>query len=202
MDRRAFLLGAPALLAACSTKPRVFESPSAVSAAQRPNTGVPLLEVFTSFNVSSDNGAHSALFIHADQRVVFDPAGTFAHPQLPEQHDVIFGMSDSAREVFVDYHTRETFWTTLQSFQVPAATAAFALREARHAGPVSDAFCTRSVSSILAAAPGMPMRVRTTWFPNRLHDQLVDVPGVRRQEFRQFDDADKEKFWENNDITL
>lgn len=202
MDRRAFLLGAPALLAACSTKPTVFEPSAVVAQAVRPNTGVPLLELFTSFNVGSNNGAHSALFIHADQRVVFDPAGTFAHPQLPEQHDVIFGMSDSARKVFVDYHTRATFWTTLQSFQVPASTAAFVLREVRKAGPVSDAFCTRSISTILAAAPGMPAQIRTTWFPNNLHDQLLGVPGVQREEFRQFDDPDKEKFWENNNVRL
>lgn len=200
MKRRAFLLGAPALLAACSTKPVVFEDPAVVAAAFRANRGPTRLELFTSFNVGSNNGAHSALFIDADQRVVFDPAGTFAHPQLPEQHDVIFGMSPNARRAFVDYHTRVTFWTTLQSFEVPAQTAAWALAEVRKLGPQPDAYCTRSISTVLANAPGMPFRVRTTWFPDKLHDQLLGQPGVQRREYRQNDDADKEKFWENNPI--
>ncbi|MEL6690888.1 MAG: hypothetical protein AAFP28_11265 [Pseudomonadota bacterium] len=202
MKRRAFLLGAPALLAACSTKPTVFEDPSVVANAFRANEGPPRLEVFTSFNVSSNNGAHSALFIHADQRVVFDPAGTFAHPQLPEQHDVIFGMSPNARKAFVDYHTRLTYWTTMQSFEVPASTAAWVMAEVRKLGPVPDAFCTRSVSGVLASAPGMPVQVSQVWFPNKLHDQLLGQPGVIRNEFRQFDDADKEKFWENNTLRI
>ncbi|MEL6915295.1 MAG: hypothetical protein AAFP13_12425 [Pseudomonadota bacterium] len=196
MDRRAFVLGAPALLAACSTKPRVFEPPARVSQAFVPTTGPTRIEVFTSFNAGSDYGAHSALLIHADQRVAFDPAGTFAHPKLPEQHDVIYGMTESARRAFVDYHTRTTFWTTLQIAQVPPSTAQHILEDVRREGPVPDAFCTRSVSSVLARAPGLPFRVRPTWFPNNLHDQLLGHPAVTRLEFRQNDDADKEKFWE------
>ena len=202
MKRRAFLLGAPALLAACSTKPTVFEDPGIVANAFRANDGPTRLEVFTSFNVQTDNGAHSALFIHADQRVVFDPAGTFKHPQLPEQHDVIFGMSPNARKAFVDYHTRSTYWTAMQSFEVSPATADYVLAEARTLGPVPDAFCTRSISGLLASTPGLPVSVRQTWFPNNLHDQLVGQPGVIRNEFRQFDDADKEKFWENNTLQI
>ncbi|MEM1237853.1 MAG: hypothetical protein AAGI10_12840 [Pseudomonadota bacterium] len=154
------------------------------------------MAVFTSFNVGSDNGAHSALFIRADQNVVFDPAGTFAHPKLPERYDVIYGMNRSARRAFVDYHTRITYWTTLQTAEVPSATAAWILREAEKAGPVPDALCTRSLSGILERAPGLPFTVRQTWFPNNLHDQLLDQPAITRQEFRQYDDADKEKFWE------
>lgn len=196
MDRRAFLLGAPAVLAGCSTKRRVFADPGAVANAFVATRGPTRVEVFTSFNVGSDYGAHTALFIHADQRVVFDPAGTFEHPTLPEQHDVIFGITEPARRAFVDYHTRSTFWTTLQISEVPPATARYILAQVRKEGPVPDALCTRSVSSVLARAPGLPFQVETTWFPDRLHDQLLDQPGITRLEFRQDDDADKEKFWE------
>ena len=193
-------MGAPALLMGCSSKPRVFADQTDVARAAWPNPGIPKIEVFTSFNVGSGNGAHSALMIHADQVVVFDPAGTFAHPRLPEQHDVIYGMFPQARGVFVDYHTRATYWTTLQSFEVPMETARFIFARAQRAGPVWDALCTRSISTILAEAPEMPVQVRPTWFPNALHDQLLDQPGVTRREFRQDDDADKEKFWDTSDF--
>lgn len=167
-----------------------------MAAAFVPNTGPTRIELFSSFNVGTDAGAHSALFINADQKVVFDPAGTFAHPSLPEQHDVIFGMTEAARRAFVDYHTRITYWTTLQTVEVPPATAAFIFAEVRKEGPVSDAFCTRSISSVLARAPGLPFAVRPTFFPENLHGQLLGQPGVVRRVFRQDDDADKEKFWE------
>ncbi len=200
MDRRAFLLGAPALLAACSTKPVVYADTAAVQASIYPNTGPTSLEVFTSFNVGSDGGAHTALFINGAQRVVFDPAGTFAHPSLPERHDVIYGISPAVQRVFVDYHTRVTFWTTLQSFAVSPGTAEYVMRAVEAAGPVSDAMCTRTTTNILASAPGMPFKVDVTWFPNNLHDDLLTKPGVTRQEFRQSDDADKEQFWANNTL--
>ena len=167
-----------------------------MAAAFAPNQGPALFEVFSSFNVGSGNGAHSAMFINADQRVVFDPAGTFAHATLPEQHDVVYGMTPAARRAFIDYHTRATFWTTLQTVEVPPETAAFILAQAQQAGPVPDALCTRSISSILERAPAMPVQVRTTWLPERLHNQLLDQPGVVYREFRQNDDADKEKYWE------
>ncbi|MEM9853183.1 MAG: hypothetical protein AAF841_01910 [Pseudomonadota bacterium] len=160
------------------------------------NSGPPRLELFTSFNAQSGNGAHSALLIHADQSVVFDPAGTFAHSTLPERHDVIYGMRRAARRAFVDYHTRSTFWTTLQTFEVPMVTAAHALRAAEAAGPVPDSMCTTSIVRILTSAPDMPFQLTRTWFPDRLHDQLLNKPGVTRVEFRQDDDADKEKYWE------
>ncbi|MEM8592582.1 MAG: hypothetical protein AAGF13_08655 [Pseudomonadota bacterium] len=202
MDRRAFLLGAPALLAACTTKETVFATQGVVDAAFVHNNGPTRIEVFSSFTVGSNTGAHTALLIQADQNVVFDPAGTFSHSRLPERHDVIYGMSESARKVFIDYHTRETYWTTLQSIEVSPETAQFCLRQAEQAGPVPDAMCTRSITTILAEAPAMPVDVRVTWFPRNLHDQLLDQPAVIRQEFRQNDDADKEKFWENNDVVL
>lgn len=196
LKRRALLLGAPAALAACAMKERVYADQSAVDAAFAPNRGAPKVEVFSSFNVGTNNGAHTALLIHADERVVFDPAGTFAHRLLPERHDVIYGMNDSARRAFVDYHTRETFWTTLQSWEVPLETARIVQANAEQAGPVADGRCTRATSAVLANAPGLGFDVRTVWFPSALHDQLLDKPGVTRLEFHQDDDADKEKYWE------
>jgi len=150
--------------------------------------------------VGTNNGAHTALLIHADQSVVFDPAGTFAHATLPERHDVIYGLRPEARRAFIDYHTRSTFWTTLQSFDVPMPTARAVLANAEQAGPAPDGLCTRLCSSLLAGAPNMPFSLRAVWFPEAFHDQLLDKPGVRRQEFRQDDDADKEKFWETAEL--
>ena len=196
MDRRAFLLGAPALLAACSTKPRVFAPQEAVDAAYSANTGPTEISVFTVFNVGSNNGAHSALFIRSDQNILFDPAGTFEHETLPERHDVIYGMRREARRAYVDYHTRITYWSAMQTAQVSPATAAWLQREAEQAGPVPDALCARVLSGMLERAPGLPFQVKQTWFPNKIHDQLLGQPGITRQEFRQQDADDNSNFWD------
>ncbi|MEL6609104.1 MAG: hypothetical protein AAFO93_09360 [Pseudomonadota bacterium] len=201
MDRRAFILGAPALLAACSTKPVVFAPAEDVARVRYVHDGPPELTVFTSFNTGSDNGAHSALFINASQRVIFDPAGTFAHPKIPEQHDVLYGANPQVMRAFVDYHTRITYWTRTQSVVVPAAAAEYALRQAQASGPVPDALCTRRITEILSSAPGFPGAIKTTWFPDKLSAQMATVPGVVTREFRQTDDADKEKFWETFEFT-
>ena len=41
--------------------------------------------------------------------MIFDPAGTWHHPRLPERNDVHFGMSDKMIAFYVDYHARATF---------------------------------------------------------------------------------------------
>lgn len=156
----------------------------------------PYVSLFSSFNVGSGNGAHSALVVNASQRVIFDPAGTFAHPKIPERHDVLFGISPQVMRAFIDYHARETYFVTLQRVPVSAQTAEFLLNDIQTLGPVPDALCTRTISQSLARAPGFPGKIRSTWFPDKLSEQFKQLPGADFKRFDQYDDADKEKFWE------
>lgn len=191
ISRRAVLLGAPAALAACSTKPVVFADSADVAAVAYQHPGPKYVQVMSMFNTGSNNGAHTALVINASQRVIFDPAGDFTHSKIPERHDVLYGANPRVVKGFFDCHARATYWAALQYVEVSPESAELAFRRVQSLGPQPDAFCTRSISQTLAELPELRNYVRPTWFPDNLHKQLQFVPGVVTEELRQDDDPDK-----------
>lgn len=146
------------------------------------------LTLFTMKNVESGNGGHSALMISASERVIWDPAGTFHHPDIPERNDVIIGVTPQIADYYIDYHSRETFYTVAQTIDVPPAVAEQALRLAYAQGAAMQATCTLTTSKILSQLPGFES-IRTTYFPNNLSDRFARLPGVRETVYRQ-DDSD------------
>ena len=69
----------------------VWAPDSEVNAAMFLGTGPKALTLYTMRNTGSGNGAHSSVLIDASQRVLFDPAGSFANARIPERNDVLFG---------------------------------------------------------------------------------------------------------------
>ena len=57
---------------------------------------------------SNGSGAHSGLLVNASEQVMFDPAGTWYHPNLPERNDVHFGVTPKMISFYIDYHARVT----------------------------------------------------------------------------------------------
>jgi hypothetical protein len=108
---------------------------------------------------------------------MFDPAGTWHHPNLPERNDVHFGMNDKAIAFYIDYHARETFRVVEQTVIVTPAQAEAAIRLALSYGAVPRAMCTRSVSSILRGVPGFE-DMPSTWYPAKLMKSFGKRPGV------------------------
>lgn len=192
LSRRAFCLGAPALvLTACSSQPVIYDSDDLVRSVRYQHPGPKYVTVLTMFNVSSDNGAHTALIINASERVIFDPAGNFRHSKIPEQHDVLYGITPRALKGFIDCHARATFYAKLQTVEISAQSAERAFRHVQQLGHQNDAACTTTVSGTLALLPEFQGHVRQVFFPNKLHDMMQRVPGVVEQEVRQDDDPDK-----------
>jgi len=191
-SRRAVLFGAPAAaLAACSTKPVVFASDTAIQSVAYQHPGPKYVQLMSMFNTGTNNGAHTALVINASQRVIFDPAGDFAHSKIPERHDVLYGANPRVLKGFFDCHARATFWASLQYVEVSPQSAERALRRVQSLGPQPDAYCTRAVSNTLAELPEFNRYIRPTWFPGNLHEQMRRVPGMIEQELREDDDPDK-----------
>ena len=92
--KRLFLCLAMLLsLAACGADPR-WASDAEVSRAAYVSQAPASITLYTVLSNRNDSGAHSGLLINGSQRVMFDPAGTWQHPQLPERNDVHFGMTD------------------------------------------------------------------------------------------------------------
>ncbi len=190
MQRRAFLAGAAfAGLAGCAGEP-VWAPDDVVAAKAFRGTGPKSLTLYTMKNTSSGSGAHTAVLIDASQRVMWDPAGTFGHPTIPERNDVLFGFTPRVEQYYASYHARETFYIISQKVVVSPAVADQALQLVMAHGAVPKANCTRATSAILRKLSGF-QGLPQTWYPNVLSDGFAKLPGVETREYRENDSDDK-----------
>lgn len=188
MHRRTILIGLPLALAGC-TGQSVMAPAADVARVMYRHDGPPALTLFTVKNVGTENGAHTGLMIAASQRVIFDPAGSFGHPSIPEQNDVLFGITPRVEQAYISYHARTSFYTIGQTKEVTATVAEQTLQLARAYGPVAKANCSRATVDILRQLPGFES-LRFTLFPDNLERQFGLLPGVVRQEYREYDPDD------------
>lgn len=170
-------------LAACAgpAEPK-WASNEAVSRARFSTGERPSLTLFTVISNSNGSGGHAALMVNADERVLFDPAGTWHHPHLPERNDVHFGMSDAMVDFYIDYHTRKNWHVRTHKIYVTPEIAAIAKREVLAYGAVPKAQCTVSVGRILDKVPGMS-GAPNTYFPKRMMDYWATLPGVETAKY-------------------
>ena len=177
-------------LAACVGAAEPKWAPDAdVAAARFVAEGPPSITLFTVINNRSQAGAHSGLMINGSERILFDPAGSWQHPQIPERNDVHFGMSDKMVNFYIDYHARDTFRVVEQTVIVTPEVAEVAAARAKAYGAVPKAQCARSISSILPGVPGFES-IGSTWFPKKLMQAFGQFPGVTERVIRD-EDADK-----------
>lgn len=148
-----------------------------VTRAAYKHDGPPTLTLFTVINNTTGAGAHSALMVNGSQRVIFDPAGTWYHPQLPERNDVHFGMSEEVVDFYVDYHSRVTYRTVIQEIVVSPEVAQAAMNGILAYGAVPKAQCSNSITTILAGVPGFES-IPHTWFPKKLSSSFGALQGV------------------------
>lgn len=192
--RAAILAGLAALsLAGCTTPsahtPNATEAEIAEAAYR--HDGPPAITLYTMINNRSDAGAHSSMMINApSQRVIFDPAGSVRASWLVEADDVIYGITPKIAEVYEGAHARETYRVRVQRIEVPPEVAEQALRLVQGYGAVSQSQCTVATSGVLKQLPGFE-QVSSTWFPNKLADQLAGMPGLEDRVVRDTDADDK-----------
>ena len=155
--------------------------------AGEPPTSITL---YTVVNRRSGAGGHSAILVNASERVIFDPAGTWHHPRLPERNDVHFGMTDKALAFYVDYHARETYNVVEQTIVVSPEVAELVLEKVKANGAVPKSFCTSATSSILRSTPGFES-MPATMFPKRLSESFGELPGVATKVMTDDDDDSK-----------
>lgn len=181
-------LAALTLLAACGGT-RVWAPDDQVNAAHYVDAGPPTLTLFTVISNRNGTGAHTALMVSGSQRVIFDPAGSFQHPHLPERNDVFFGVSDKAVAFYIDYHARITYHVVQQDIVVSPEVAEMALRAVQQAGPVGAAFCANATSQVLSSLPGFES-IPVGMSPKKLMEAFGRLPGVTTQTF--YDDDPEE----------
>lgn len=176
------------VLAACGAQDVKYAPPERVAAAQYVHPGPPTITLFTVLSTRSGAGAHSGLLINGSERLMFDPAGTWYHPNLPEQHDVHYGMTPRMVSFYIDYHARETYDVVEQTVVVTPEQAAIAIARAKAYGAVPKAQCARSVSSILRGVPGFE-GIPSTWYPKKLSNAFGALPGATARRISD-DDTD------------
>ncbi len=184
LRKTALALAACLGLAACGAE-SVWAPDEAVQRAAYVPEGPSTVTLLTAINNRSGSGGHSALLIDGQQRLLFDPAGTWRHPTVPERNDVLFGMQPQLFEFYMDYHARETYHMVVQEVEVTPEVAARISQAVQSYGAVPSAQCALSISRILSETPGF-QNVSPGWFPKNVMDDFETIPGVRTT--RVYDD--------------
>ena len=189
--RLGLVLLVSAVLTACGPAEPLWAPDAEVARAVYRDDGPASLTLYTVVGKKSRSGVHSGLLVNApSQRAIFDPAGTFFHPHLPERNDVVFGMSDAAVDFYIDYHARVTFDVIEQTVLVSPEVAELALAKVQAYGAVRKAHCADSVTDILASLPGFEAAPQTM-FPNKLKAWFGTLPNATYQSYS--DDSPDER---------
>lgn len=190
MLRKSLALVALVVLAACGggTSSAPYAPDSAVQAARYVHDGPSAVTLYTVINNQTGSGAHSGLLINGSERVLFDPAGSFYHPRLPERNDMHHGMSDRMLAFYIDYHARVTYRVVEQTVLVSPQVANLVIARARARGAVAKAQCANSISGILRDVPGFE-GLQSSFFPVKLSESFAELPGVTSRVITD-DDAD------------
>lgn len=187
MVRLILALMAVMSLAACGAEPK-WATDAEVAQARYVHNGPSAITLYTVLSTRDGSGAHSGLMINGSERIMFDPAGTWHHPRLPERNDVHFGMTPKMVTFYIDYHARETFDVVEQTIIVSPGVAELVAQRAKAYGAVPKAQCTNSISSILRGVPGFE-GLPSTWYPAKFMEAFAQLPGVTSRKITD-DDAD------------
>lgn len=186
MKRRAFLVASvPALLAACGADNN-WAPDDRVRAARYVSPEPPSVTLLTVIGIPRGDGGHTALLINGSQRVIYDPAGSWMHPNLPERHDVWYGITDEIKNFYIDYHTRSNYWVAEDRLPVTREVADIAIRRVEAQGPANKSFCAIESSRALQGVPGFET-APVAWSPLRLRRWFLAQPGVLTREWRDGD---------------
>ena len=176
LGRRAVIFGLPLALAGCGAESVRAPQDSIARVAYR-HPGPPVLTLYTCLNNDTLNGAHTGLLINASQRVIFDPAGSFRHPDVVENDDLLYGATPTVEAAYTGFQTMEGYHLVKQHIPVTAEVAEATFAAARSAGPVGKSYCTRATAKLLQSVPGLE-GLRISWFPDNLMRQMAAIPGI------------------------
>ena len=173
------------MLAGCA--PVQWADDAAVASVRYRDPGPPEVTLFTAVRVRGGEGAHSGLMVNADQRLLFDPAGNFKHPAVPEQGDVLYGITPQVETLYIDFHARPTYYMVAQTVTVTPEIAQMVADKARAHGASWKAMCSTSVSQVLKGVPGF--EGVDSWLPGKLMREFAALPGVRTTYYYDDDES-------------
>ena len=102
MRRSLVLLALCAALTACGAPEPKWAPDADVAKARYVHSGPKSVTLYTVIHAQNGSGAHSGLMINGSQRIMFDPAGSWALPKLAERNDVHFGITEKMKNFYID----------------------------------------------------------------------------------------------------
>ena len=136
VKRTVLRLGA-LLLAALVTACAQFSNspPEEIARARYVSDEEPYVALVTMIHRRNENGAHTALVVNGSQVVIYDPAGSFEHSQVPENDDVLYGITPELKSVYINYHARNTTYVREQRVPVSREFADAVISRMEAQGP-------------------------------------------------------------------
>jgi len=140
--------------------------------------------------IANDNGSagHSALLINASQRVIYDPAGTWSNRRVPERADMLYGITPTMLQYYLDYHARKRFHVVMQTKTLSAEAAETLFRIAIENGASMAGMCANNTSHILSRTPGFAGFPVGLW-PKDAVAAFAELPGVTTKRIYQDDEG-------------
>ncbi len=148
-------------------------------------------------NNRTGRSAHSGLLINGSQQVLYDPAGTFTHPDLPRRGDIHYGMTPRFVDYYERYHARFDYFVEAQKVPISRATADQLIANAQARGESMKMTCGLDVADVLKPVPPF-QGVPTSFFPEALRDYFEALPGVE-DSYVYESDVGKNRVWERGD---
>lgn len=187
--RYAAVLFAALVLTACAygTEDR-FSSKSHVEKFTYSSSEPPSLTLLTMVSNKTGTGGHSSLLINGSQTVMYDPAGRWSHSQVPERHDMLYGVSPGVMKLYKSFHARKTHHVVSQKIYVSPEVAERAIAAAEAQGRALDATCAINTIAILNQLPGF-QSVKSTYFPAKLMKRFGELDGVITDKYYENDEG-------------
>lgn len=195
LSRAAAALAAAALLAGCEVYTPA--DPEAIARARYVSPEPPSITLLSMVDVASGRSAHSALLINGSQQVLYDPAGTFTHPDLPRAGDIHYGMTPRFLDYYERYHARFSHFVEAQKVEVDRATADAVMARAEAEGKTLKMLCAGSVTGALQGIPPFD-KVRRTLLPESIRADFARIPGVE-DSYVYENDSGQNRVWERSD---
>jgi hypothetical protein len=183
------------ILAGCETYAPA--SPEEVARARYESPEPPSITLLSMVNARTGRSAHSALLINGSQQALYDPAGTFTHPELPRRDDIHYGMTPRYVDYYERYHARFSHFVHAQKVEVDRATADQVMANAQAEGKTLKMLCAGSVTGALRGVHPFE-EVRGSFMPESVREDFSRIAGVQDSFVREVD-VGKNRAWERPD---